>query len=403
MDSISLDGKLVCVVDDDDIYRQYIVALLSEQKVQTIAVSDGDQLIDLLGRRSVDCILLDYGLASESGLTLHEQLRDRFNSIPPVIMLTAEDNQRTIIKAFRTGISDYVLKRGLRSDELISAIRSSVGRRQEAKHAEENISRLKRHSMLDEVTGLYRREAIEERLGRAADRATRQHGQFAVIAVAFNEFEEIEKRFGQAVADKALRAFALGLQKAMRPSDICSRFGVDVFLCLVDTDIDQQKVEGIAVDLDRALAFQITLDAISFRVSASVGTAMFPHDGDDPSTVVAAAAHAAATTRARHTAMTLSAPDAAQADHPGATPMVSERRKARRQRVFKAGKIVLNDLHSVVDCTVRDLTDAGARLLLSSQFAAPPEFGLVLSGASGLRRVRLRWQRGNTLGVNFID
>ena len=412
MDSVSLDGKLVCVVDDDDIYRQYIVALLAEQKVNVIAVSDGDQLIDLLGRRSVDCILLDYGLASESGLTLHAQLRERFRDIPPVVMLTVEDSQRTIIKAFRTGVSDYVLKRGLRSDELISAIRTSVGRRQEEKTAEANVSRLKRHSMFDEVTGLYRREAIEERLNRAASRAGRQRGQFAVIAIAFNEFPEIENRFGQAIGDKALRAFAHNLQRAVRPIDICGRFGIDVFLCVIDTNADQENVERIAAGLDQALSFKIALEGMSFKASASIGTASYPLDGDDVHSVVAAAEHGAATAQARRAAMALSTPatgtaedncDLLHEDRRSEPRPSEDRRRMRRQRVFKAGKIVINDLHSVVDCTVRDQTDDGARLLLNGHLTAPEEFGLIISGSGGIRRVGLRWQRGKALGVKFLD
>src|SRR5580698_8322891 len=168
MDKISLDGRVVCVVDDDALYRQYLSALLVDKKLDVIEVADGGGLIDVLTHRTIDCILLDYVLADESGLTLHEHLRGRFRKPPPVIMLTSGASQRTVIKAFRNGINDYVLKRGLRPEELFGAIGNAIARRRQEDCAEEDLSRLKQQSIVDDVTGLFRRKAVEDRLERAS-------------------------------------------------------------------------------------------------------------------------------------------------------------------------------------------------------------------------------------------
>ena len=53
-------------------------------------------------------------------------------------------------------------------------------------------------------------------------------------------------------------------------------------------------------------------------------------------------------------------------------------RETQRQRVLKQGKMLLPNNMSMIDCTVRDLSDTGAKLLCSDPGAIPNEFRLVL-------------------------
>jgi diguanylate cyclase (GGDEF)-like protein len=403
MDKVSLDGRLVCVVDDDAIYRQYLSALLVSKKLDVVEASDGGELIDILKNRSIDCIVLDYVLASESGLTLHEHLRGQFRKPPPVVMLTADENQRTVIKAFRTGVSDYVLKRGLRPDELTSAICNAISRRRQEDAAEEDLVRLRRLSALDDVTGLYRREAVEERLQRTAKAASRRKGQYAVLVMALNEFETIETQFGHLIGDRLLRSAATRLKSEIRDTDICGRWDADSFICVIELNADRQAVDQFKIKLEQALSFELRLDAMSSQISASLGAAIYPLDGSTPGAIVAVAERNMAAVRAEKTPQHQNAGNGC--DSVGEAPAVGrqeDRRKERRHRILKRGQIVINEMHSVIDCTIRDLTANGARLRIDSHFAAPEQFDLVILGAEASKRVRVRWQRGKELGVQFI-
>jgi diguanylate cyclase (GGDEF)-like protein len=412
MDKISLDGRLVCVVDDDAIYRQYLSTILASKKLDVIEASDGGELIDILKNRSIDCIVLDYVLATESGLTLHEHLREQFRKPPPVVMLTADESQRTVIKAFRTGVSDYVLKRGLKPDELSAAICNAISRRQQEDAADEDVVRLRRLSTLDDVTGLYRREAVEERLQRIAKAALRRKGQYAVVTMALNEFESIETQLGPWLGDRVLRSAAARLQKEIRDTDICGRWGADSFICVIEADADRQAVDRFAARLQQALTFELRLDAISCQVSASLGAAVYPLDADTPSTVLAFAERAMATAKADRATPACASGSGVQRDSARAAAdperdaavigRQTDRRRERRHRILKRGQIVINELHSVIDCTIRDLTPEGARLRFDGHFAAPEQFDLLILGSGATKRARLRWQRGKELGVQFI-
>jgi diguanylate cyclase (GGDEF)-like protein len=80
---------------------------------------------------------------------------------------------------------------------------------------------------------------------------------------------------------------------------------------------------------------------------------------------------------------------------------MEERRKHQRFRVLRAGKIVLNKKGSVLDCRVRNLSDEGACLDVSSVVGIPDTFGLLIDGESAHRDCSRVWQSENRIGVRF--
>jgi hypothetical protein len=75
-------------------------------------------------------------------------------------------------------------------------------------------------------------------------------------------------------------------------------------------------------------------------------------------------------------------------------------RSAHRQRTLKAAKVVLTDW-TAIDCTIRDISETGARLVFGDAFKLPEEFRIIIVMTNTIRPVRLLWQRGLTAGVSF--
>ncbi|MDH4981571.1 PilZ domain-containing protein [Hyphomicrobium sp. D-2] len=80
---------------------------------------------------------------------------------------------------------------------------------------------------------------------------------------------------------------------------------------------------------------------------------------------------------------------------------MEERRKVSRHRVLKEGKIVYADAMRVLDCTIRDISEAGARILIASTFGLPDTFHLYEKSSGRLYPARLIWRRANMAGVAF--
>ena len=78
-----------------------------------------------------------------------------------------------------------------------------------------------------------------------------------------------------------------------------------------------------------------------------------------------------------------------------------EKRNSPRQRVLKAAKIITMDNTSVVDCTVRNLSDSGAQLVIEKSVKMPDEFQFFLANGDTVRDAELAWHRGDRVGLKF--
>jgi len=71
----------------------------------------------------------------------------------------------------------------------------------------------------------------------------------------------------------------------------------------------------------------------------------------------------------------------------------SDQRAAPRMRTLIAAKISFNNGQSTLDCIIRNLSDTGAKLIVSAAIALPDGFDLLIPQKSVTRRVRTVWRR----------
>ena len=77
-----------------------------------------------------------------------------------------------------------------------------------------------------------------------------------------------------------------------------------------------------------------------------------------------------------------------------------QRRRFFRRRMLNGARISFNG--SVFSCTVRDISEAGARLEIGSTIPIPDEFTLSMEDGSASYRCRVRRRTMSTLGVEFL-
>jgi PilZ domain len=83
------------------------------------------------------------------------------------------------------------------------------------------------------------------------------------------------------------------------------------------------------------------------------------------------------------------------------TPSAQESRRVPRPRSFLGGKIVFRDGSCSFACTVRDMTDGGARIALEPDQLVPMRFYLITSKREATFDAEVLWRRGALLGVKF--
>jgi hypothetical protein len=80
---------------------------------------------------------------------------------------------------------------------------------------------------------------------------------------------------------------------------------------------------------------------------------------------------------------------------------MSEQRKSGRRRALKGGRIIFNEGWGTLSCTIRNLSDDGAKLQLESVLGIPSEFTLMFDDGSPSRKCLVKWRNPTSLGVEF--
>jgi len=395
----------LAVVDDDPLYLDYLSNLLALQGgMRVTCLASETALFETLPQEPFDCILMDYDLGHNNGLSVAERVNAMLSDPPPIVMLTGGGSERTAVKAFRSGFSDYVSKRDLKLVELVGAVRGAVDRHEAARSARARTEALQQQLEFNATTGLYDMRFIRARLDEFTVRGTTH--RFCVIVVDLPQLADVRAELGYMAGERLLRAFASRLRDVVTPDDLAGHLDNDGFIILVDRPAALTGVDAMVERLANALSQEFTLDRTQIRIEPQIATAHFPESGTSADALLAAARPARAEVpTASAIAMPAQPTDAGAPDlDASATQLIqkSERRAERRQRVLRQAKIKLNGHSTVIDCNVRDLTTRGARLRVDSYFAVPAEFDLAIVGTGTTRRVATRWQIGRDIGVEFV-
>jgi hypothetical protein len=81
--------------------------------------------------------------------------------------------------------------------------------------------------------------------------------------------------------------------------------------------------------------------------------------------------------------------------------VMKERRSSSRHKSFLQGRIYFNNRRATLDCLIRDLSEAGARLKLSEAVAVPEAMELYIPNREEVHRARVEWRNGDEIGVSF--
>src|SRR5438132_2243938 len=79
------------------------------------------------------------------------------------------------------------------------------------------------------------------------------------------------------------------------------------------------------------------------------------------------------------------------------------RRRERRQRVYKQARIVFNNGYAVFDCVVRNISQGGALLEMETLLGIPRSFQVLLDHHGRARPCRVVWRTEKRMGIAFGD
>ncbi|WP_039785576.1 EAL domain-containing protein [Herbaspirillum huttiense] len=171
--------------------------------------------------------------------------------------------------------SEYLHLTGVAADLASVAI--------ESRRADERIRHLAHY---DELTGLPNRFLCTQHVSNAITHAEHRNGMVAVLLMDLDRFKNINDTFGHEAGEAVLQEIAQRFRNTLRELDILARVGGDEFIVLVDDFDDPLQLGEIAQKLLTEARKPFIIDGQEAMLSASIGIATYPGDGDNAQTLI---------------------------------------------------------------------------------------------------------------------
>ena len=136
------------------------------------------------------------------------------------------------------------------------------------------------HAYHDILTGLPNRILFKDRLSLAMNQSRRDKTELAVMFLDLDRFKRVNDTFGHAKGDELLQQVTTRLQVAIRGGDTLARLGGDEFTLVLPNLHSRRDAEAIAAKILDNLRDPFEIDNQPIHISASIGIAIFPGDGD---------------------------------------------------------------------------------------------------------------------------
>ncbi len=278
---------LVLVVDDDLEIRRFLRWGLTRLGYDLVEAERGAEGVELARRENPDAILLDVMLPDMTGLEVGAQLTgDPALAEIPILFLSALADLNTKAAGFALGGRDYLTKPvdprevDMRLKAAIVQRRKCQAMQDRAKWLEAERDRLWREAMIDPLTGFGNRRLLEQRAAALFGGGPSIARHAALLMVDLNGFKRVNDTWGHTAGDHVLKAVAERIRHEMPDADVHVRYGGDEFVVLVDW-VEPNSACATGDGLRTALEeMSVEMGDQSIHVSASIGVACYPKDGE---------------------------------------------------------------------------------------------------------------------------
>ena len=139
---------------------------------------------------------------------------------------------------------------------------------------------LRRRAYFDDLTGLPNRELCFDRLEQALSQAKERLGEVALLFIDLDQFKSVNDSMGHGAGDELIRQAAQRIDGCVGEVETTARLGGDEFAVVIPQVSAEHDAGDIADAILRVLREPFAIGNARIHLSASIGIAQFPEDGD---------------------------------------------------------------------------------------------------------------------------
>ena len=230
----------ILVLHNSGFYRTTLKTLLEAWGYEVLLASDGYEAQRIFDSDQPPRLaILDAMMPGLNGFEICERIRAQKRTYVYVIMVSADDQQSSMLKAYEYGADDFIRRP---FDDFELKLRLRVAERILQSHQDLADARdaLKFEASHDPLVRLWNRKAILNLLTIELSRAKRMHSTLSVFFADLDHFKNVNDQFGHLVGDAVLHNAAVRMSGEMREYDHFGRYGGEEFLavlpnCAADT------------------------------------------------------------------------------------------------------------------------------------------------------------------------
>lgn len=177
---------------------------------------------------------------------------------------------------------DYGQRLGVRLGDEVDVLAERVNALMESAAAREQ--RIIRDALTDPLTRLPNRSLLIDRIKLAIANSHRTNARFSVLLLDLDRFKFVNDTLGHASGDALLREVARRLRKTVREGDTVARLGGDEFVMLLQGGTE--VAAEVAARVHKALRNPVKYQDQLIDVGASIGVAIYPVSGGDPTVLL---------------------------------------------------------------------------------------------------------------------
>lgn len=195
--------------------------------------------------------------------------------VPIIVLAEQEEGVDAKIEILKSGLVNDYISLPAHTEEIAARVNIFIELRILQEELEIKNTLLKRMSITDEVTKIYNRRYILERLIEEIEYVKRYNAPGSCLLIDLDYFKKVNDKFGHQAGDQVLRELAKLLKDGIRTVDILGRYGGEEFLIILPhTDL---KGAIIVAERLRNAAMSYSFSGIQegLRVTLSIGVVSF--------------------------------------------------------------------------------------------------------------------------------